>query len=187
MKLALYLAFLGKGRDRVGAVAMVKNVASTICYLNGHAADAYDTAKVNATIETVKRRNRRRIKKAAGLTPNMTSAIIRKYGYPRQERRPEHQWEMAIGVAVAVGFKILRHYDDLVRARCDNGYCEVLEPHVRFYLDGRKSNKYDRQAREGEGHLRPGCRRQGPVPIRACPAYHQRRYRCSASRTANAA
>lgn len=117
----------------------------------------------------------------------MTSAIIRKYGYPRQERRPEHQWEMAIGVAVAVGFKILRHYDDLVRARCDNGYCEVLEPHVRFYLDGRKSNQYDRQAREGEGHLRPGCRRQGPVPIRACPAYHQRRYRCSASRTANAA
>ena len=26
MKLALYLAFLGKGRDTVGAVAMVKNV-----------------------------------------------------------------------------------------------------------------------------------------------------------------
>ena len=56
MKLALYLAFLGKGRDTVGAVAMVKNVASTICSLNGHAAGVYDTAKVNASIETVKRR-----------------------------------------------------------------------------------------------------------------------------------
>ena len=102
----------------------------------------YDTAKVNATIETVKRRNRRQVKKAAGLTPNMISAIIRKYGYPRQGRRPEHQWEMAIGVAVAVGFKILLRYDDLVRARWNDGYCEVLETHVRFYLDGRKNNQY---------------------------------------------
>ena len=102
----------------------------------------YDTAKVNATIETVKRRNRRQVKEAAGLTPNMISAIIRKYGYPRQGRRPEHQREMAIGVAVAVGFKILLRYDDLVRARWNDGYCEVLETHVRFYLDGRKNNQY---------------------------------------------
>ena len=141
-ELALYLAFLSKERNTVGAVTMAKNAASTIGSLNGHAAGVYDTAKVNATIETVKRRNRRQVKKAAGLTPNMISAIIRKYGYPRQGRRPEHQWEMAIGVAVAVGFKILLRYDDLVRARWNDGYCEVLETHVRFYLDGRKNNQY---------------------------------------------
>ena len=71
----------------------------------------------------------------------MISAIIRKYGYPRQEHRPEHECEMAIGVAVAVGFRILLHYDDLMRARCDNGFCEVLETHVRSYIAGRKNNR----------------------------------------------
>ena len=142
MELALYLALLGKERNTVGAVATAKTAASMICSLNGHATEMYDTAKVNAPIEAVKRRNCRQRKKAAGLTPNMVAAIIRKYGYLRKGRRPEHQWEMAIGAAIAVGFKILLRYDDLVRARWDDGYCEVSDTHARFYLDGRKNNQY---------------------------------------------
>ena len=49
-------------------------------------------------------------------------------------------WELAIGAAICLGYKLLLRYDDLKRCRWDAGYCEVFPTHIRFFLDGRKNN-----------------------------------------------
>jgi hypothetical protein len=133
---------LAADRDNIGAVATAKNALSFICALNDISTAQYTSVRVNAALEAMRRQHKHQIRKAAGITPNMVKAIMDAYGHFRRDGRPQQQWELAIGAAIAIGFKLLLRYGDLSRCRWVEGFCEVFPTHVRFYLDGRKNDMY---------------------------------------------
>ena len=49
------------------------------------------------------------------------------------------QWELAIGTAIVISFKVFARWDDAANLRWDEEYCEVHVLYVRFFLDKRKN------------------------------------------------
>ena len=142
-----YLTFVAKERDNIGAVASAKNALSYLISSNGHDPRAYDGARTTAPLEAMRRLHAAQVKKAAGITPPQVRAILHKYAGPqsngsRPGRKRFDHWELAIGGAICLGYKLLLRYDDLKRCRWEAGYCDVFPTHARFYLDGRKNNQY---------------------------------------------
>jgi hypothetical protein len=52
-------------------------------------------------------------------------------------------WAVALGAAVGLGYKCLLRYDDLRRARYDDGFFEDDGESISLYLDGRKTAQYN--------------------------------------------
>ena len=61
--------------------------------------------------------------------------------FERPGRPTELQWELAIGIAIAIAFKLLLRYDCLCRCCWDDGFCDVRSTHVTFFLDKRKNHQ----------------------------------------------
>jgi hypothetical protein len=139
---ALYGIKLAKGQDNIGAVRVSKNALSFICTFNDIPTLEYQSMRVNAALEAMRRKHKHQVKKAAGLTVSMVRAIIEAFGVASPTRPAHRQWRLAVGTSIGLGFKLLLRYDDLKRCRWDDGFCEVFPTHVRFYLDGRKNNQY---------------------------------------------
>mmetsp|Transcript_73989 Transcript_73989/g.139860 ORF Transcript_73989/g.139860 Transcript_73989/m.139860 type:complete len:468 (+) Transcript_73989:167-1570(+) len=139
---ALYCAKLATSQNTIGAVASAKNALSYTCAFNEMPTREYDSVRVNAALEAMRRRHKHQVKKAAGLSVHMVRAIMKAYGVVVPHRPATRQWQFAVGTSIGLGFKLLLRYDDLKRCRWDDGYCEVFATHVRFYLDGRKNNMY---------------------------------------------
>lgn len=141
-EVALYFAKGAAERGNTGAVQTAAEAWTYILEFNGLDAKPFQTDHVRAALEAQKRINKRPTRKSAGVTVEMVEAVIRVYCFVRISRTADGQWELAIGTAIAVGFKLLLRYDDLRRCRWDEGYCEVFPTHVRFFLDGRKNDQY---------------------------------------------
>ena len=52
-------------------------------------------------------------------------------------------WAVALGAAVGLGYKCLLRYDDLRRARYDDGFFEDDGESISLYLDDRKTAQYN--------------------------------------------
>jgi len=141
-QIALYYTKLAKDQDNIGAVSAAKSSFSFICAYNDLPTSEYSSLRVNAALETMRRKHKHQVKKAAGLTVGMVRAIMDEFGSPLPHLEAKRQWRLAVGASIALGFKLLLRYDDLKRCRWDPGYCEVFPTHIRFYLDGRKNNMY---------------------------------------------
>ena len=141
-EVAAYYAKVAEISNTVGGVAMAKSALSMLCVFYGVSTVAYSSMRVNAALESMRRTHRRQVRKAAGLTVGMVAAILDGYGFERRERPAALQWELMVGACIGIGFKLLLRYDDLVRCRWDEGFCDVFPTHIRFYLDGRKTNQY---------------------------------------------
>jgi len=135
----LYLTKLRLIRDNAGALDVARNALKLICSLNSVDGSIYDTLRVLAPLEQTRREHRHVAKKSAALTPAMVEAINKVYSYERPQRPPNKQWEFALGAAVSAAFKLLARHDDAEKLRWNNGFCDVLDTHVRFYLHSRKN------------------------------------------------
>ena len=89
----------------------------------------------------MRRRHRRQVKKSAGLKVKHIKRIMKEFCFERPGRPTELQWELAIGIAIAIAFKLLLRYDCLCRCCWDDGFCDVRSTHVTFFLDKRKNNQ----------------------------------------------
>ena len=144
---ASYFTFIAMKRDCIGAVATSKNALSYLSSTNGYDPRQYESARTTAPLEAMKRLHAAQVEKAAGITPPQVRAILHRYAGPRDNgsrkgrKRFEH-WELALGAAICLGYKLLLRYDDLKRCRWEAGYCDVFPTYIRFYLDGRKNNQY---------------------------------------------
>ena len=72
----------------------------------------------------------------------MVKRILKLYCYVRVRRRSHFQWELAIGVAIMVAFKVFARWNDLMQLRWDVGYFEISELYIRFFLEHRKNAQY---------------------------------------------
>ena len=79
----------------------------------------------------------------------------RLYRFVRLGRPSNFQWELAIGTAVVVAFKVFARWNDAMQLRWDAGYCEISELYVRFFLEHRKNAQFNGNfvdvARPGNG------------------------------------
>jgi hypothetical protein len=66
---------------------------------------------------------------------------MKEFCFERPGRPTELQWELAIGIAIAIAFKLLLRYDCLCRCCWDDGFCDVRSTHVTFFLDKRKNHQ----------------------------------------------
>ena len=139
---AAYFAKVAEASDTIGGVAMAKSALTMICTYKELPNITYTSLRVNAALEAMRRSHRQQTRKAAGLTIPMVGAILVGFGFERPGWPATHQWELMIGVSIGLGFKLLLRYDDLRRCCWDEGFCEVIVTHIRFYLDGRKNNQY---------------------------------------------
>ena len=89
-----------------------------------------------------RRIHRSQTNKTKGLKMHHVKAIMETFAFYRQSRDSSNQLELAFGIAVAVGFKLLLRYDDLAKCRCEDGRCDIFPTHVRFYLSHRKNSQY---------------------------------------------
>ena len=110
-----------------------------LCRVNGWPEEPYTTGVALIPGEAVRRLTRHRIKKSAGITLDMVQGILDGYGYTRDFRASDEQWELAIGCAICVAFKVFGRWDDIAQLRWDDEFCEVYEECVRFYLEHRKN------------------------------------------------
>ena len=144
---AWYFTFLARERDNSSAVASARNALTFLCSINDIPTAVYSSVRVNAAHESMRRKHKHQVRKAAGLRLVHVSAILLTYFGDRADGLRENRsrlghWELALGASIALGYKLLLRYNDLKRCRFDDGYCEVFPTHIRFYLDGRKNNQY---------------------------------------------
>jgi hypothetical protein len=143
LDVALYNTRLATNQNSIGVVSVAKNALSFIRAFNDISTAQYDNLRANAALEATRRKHKLQVRKAAGLTVPMVREIMDAYGHAQPRCSPREQWQLAMGTAISLGFKLLLRYDDLSRCRWDKGYGEVLRTHISFYLDGRKNNIYD--------------------------------------------
>ena len=112
---ASYLTSVAVERGCIGAVATAKNALSYLCSNNGHDPRAYESARTIAPLEAMRRLHAAQVKKAAGITPPQVNTALHKYAGPRGDRSRDGrkrfgQWELAIGAAICLGYKLLLRY-----------------------------------------------------------------------------
>jgi len=73
----------------------------------------------------------------------MVKRILKIYCYVRLRRLSNYQWELAIGVAFVVAFKVFARWNDLMQLRWDSGYFEFTKLYARFFLEHRKNAQYN--------------------------------------------
>ena len=139
---ARYFALLVHTRGNVGSVDTSRQALSFVCSLNGWDNTPYLKGVAAAPLEAARRKFKVQAKKTKGLKIKHVARIMKHFGFERLKRRTDHQWEMAFGTAVAIGFKLLLRFDDLSHCRWDDAYCTVFTTHVRFFLSRRKNHQY---------------------------------------------
>jgi hypothetical protein len=110
--------------------------------------NAWDKAPFTSGIslipgQALMRLNRHQTKKSEGLTLEMVTHIFHVYCFKRSSRPSHGQWELAIGVAIVVSFKVFARWDDARQLRWDVNYFEITDIYVRFYLEHRKNAQYN--------------------------------------------
>ena len=126
-----------------GAVATMRAALLHLCRVN-----AWDKAPFTSGIslipgQALMRLNRHQTKKSEGLTLEMVTHIFHVYCFKRSSRPSHGQWELAIGVAIVVSFKVFARWDDARQLRWDVNYFEITDIYVRFYLEHRKNAQYN--------------------------------------------
>jgi len=123
-------------------VATARGALLHLCRVN-----AWDKAPFTSGISLVPgqallRLNRHQTKKSEGLTLEMVTQILHRYCFARSGRHRSGQWELAIGVAIVVSFKVFARWDDARQLRWDPDYFEITAVYVRFYLEHRKNAQH---------------------------------------------
>jgi hypothetical protein len=108
---------LATERDNIGAVAMAKSALSFICAFNDLPTIRYSSLRTNAALESMKRKHKHQTRKTENVTVDMVRTIMDAYGFVRTERPAREQWELALGAAIAIAFKLLLRYSDIRRCR----------------------------------------------------------------------
>ena len=72
--------------DTIGAVATAKSALMMLCSFNGLSTIAYTSLRVNATLESMRRRHAHQVRKAAGLTVRHVGAIMGTFGFVRPDQ-----------------------------------------------------------------------------------------------------
>ena len=138
---AAWLSYVALKCDNVGAVAVARNAATCLGNLNGWDTDKFSKGISAAPGDAMRRRHRLQVKKSAGLKVKHIKRIMKEFCFERPGRPTELQWELAIGIAIAIAFKLLLRYDCLCRCCWDDGFCDVRSTHVTFFLDKRKNHQ----------------------------------------------
>jgi hypothetical protein len=73
----------------------------------------------------------------------MVTRILHMYCFKRANRSRSGQWELAIGVAIVVSFKVFARWDDARQLRWDSNYFEITDVYVRFFLEHRKNAQHN--------------------------------------------
>ena len=134
-----YLIFSASTNDTHGVVAAARQALLHLARVNGWPEEPYASGVSLIPLAAILRLTRHQVKKSAGLTLEMAHQILITYCWVRPEVSASGQWELAIGVAIVVAYKVLARWDDLSRLRWDEDYCEIHTLYVRFYLDKRKN------------------------------------------------
>ena len=136
------MAKLAGARDNVGAPSTAKLAICFLCSINDADKTPYESQMATAGLEVMRRRHAGMTKKSAGLSAEMVCAIMVAYGAQRPGRARDRQWELALCVAIGLGYKLLLRYAGLSVCRWGRGFCEVYDTHVRFFLEHRKTHPY---------------------------------------------
>ena len=138
---AAWLSYVALECDNAGAVAVARNAATCLGNLNGWDTDHFSKGIAAVPGDAMRRRHRSQVKKSAGLKVKHIKRIMEEFCFIRPNRPTENQWELVIGTAIAIAFKLLLRYDCLCRCRWDDGFCDVRSTHVTFFLDKRKNHQ----------------------------------------------
>ena len=104
MDMAKYnFAKLSGAKDNVGAPTTAKLALGYLCSINNADKAPYESQVVTAGLEAMRRQHARMTKKSAGLSAELVRAIMVAYGVPRPGRARDHQWELALYVAIGLG------------------------------------------------------------------------------------
>ena len=144
-ELGLYTALLGHQRQNASAPAAAVAAAGFVSRLNDWGID------YSKTVAAAPQRQQARIhklpaKKVAAVEAAHVMAILSVYVFANTAPAL-CEWALTIGCAIGLGFKLLLRYDDLIKCRWDDGFCEVFTsspagPYIRFFLSGRKTSQY---------------------------------------------
>ena len=138
-----YLVFCATYNGTTGAVATARGAFLHLCRINAWDKTPFTSGIALIPGQALLRLNRHQVKKSEGLTLEMVTCIFRRYCFARIGRSRHMQWELAIGVAIVVSFKVFARWDDARQLRWDVGYFEITEVYVRFYLEHRKNAQYN--------------------------------------------
>ena len=138
-----YLTILAEDRGTCGAVAGTRGALLHLARINNWDPSPYCEGSPLVPGAALARRNRHQVKKSDGLTADMVDRIIDAYCYVRPNRPASHQWELAIGSAIAIAFKEMARWDDAGLLLWDEGKCWVLPWSVLFGIDKRKNAQFE--------------------------------------------
>ena len=144
-ELSWYLTSLAKERDNVGSVTQARTALLMLCRLNEWPTDPYTAGLALVPGEAMRRLHKVATHKVAPLLLDDVRVILKTYAAERPDRPAAYQWQLAVGTAIGVGFKVLARYDDLSQMRYDEGFCEVTPLYARFFLEERKNAQYQGQ------------------------------------------
>ena len=136
---AEYLTLLATSHHTCGSIAGARGALLHLARLNDWDTGAFVTGPAMIPGEALARANRHQVKKTPGLTLEMVTRIAIAYCFERPGRSAHRQWELAIGTAIVISFKVFARWDDAANLRWDEEYCEVHVLYVRFFLDKRKN------------------------------------------------
>ena len=134
-----YLTWLAVETGVAGAISAARGALLHLCRINDWDTLPYKSGVALIPGAAMARLTRHQVKKSEGISLAMVERILERYCHLRAVRATSGQWELAFGVAVIVGYKVLARWDDLRQLRWDESYCEVTELNVRFYLEHRKN------------------------------------------------
>ena len=138
-----YLTFLTTRSRKRGPLSGARGALLLLCGVNGWDPAPYTSGAAMIPGAAIARLSRHQVKKSAGLTLHLVQLIILRYCFSRPGRTAEEQWELAIGVAIVVAYKVFARWDDLAQLRWDDEFCELAAQYIRFFLEHRKTAQFE--------------------------------------------
>ena len=139
--LASYLAFLFDDRGNLGAMQQAREALNLLGKLNAWPPGLKEGV-ASVPIDAARRLFRHQVRKVRGLERIHVEAIFVAYVWWRPGVGTEHQWELAVGLAIVVGYKVWARYNDLAQMRFDDDFCIVFATHIDFKIPHRKNKQF---------------------------------------------
>ena len=139
--LASYQAVLFDDRGNLGAMQQAREALNLLGKLNAWPPGLKEGV-ASVPIDAARRLFRHQVRKVRGLERIHVEAIFVAYVWWRPGVGTEHQWELAVGLAIVVGYKVWARYNDLAQMRFDDDFCIVFATHIDFKIPHRKNKQF---------------------------------------------